>query len=149
MRKGGKKQVPKVGAAPVPVKKPRYFQAPPPFRGGVLAWRFNAVDKEGPFAWTNLRDPHEFKRVIEKLAEFETMSVSQLSEHGCHFVDITALSKRAQQRLMKLKLDDLDALYSLRLTARSRVFCVHRPQYMRVLWYDPEHQVCPSPKKHS
>lgn len=96
MRKGGKKQVPKVGAAPVPVKKPRYFQAPPPFRGGVLAWRFNAVDKEGPFAWTNLRDPHEFKRVIEKLAEFETMSVSQLSEHGCHFVDITALSKRAQ-----------------------------------------------------
>jgi hypothetical protein len=140
---------PKLGAIPQPTKTPRVQQPPPGFRGGVLAWRFNAVDKGGPFAWSDLSDPVEFKALIEKLADFETMNEAALGGNGCHFIDVTDLSKEAQDRLIAIELDDLDQLYSMRIKGKMRVHCVHRPQYMRVLWYDPQHKVCPSPKKHT
>ena len=115
----------------------------------MLAWRFNAVDKGGPFAWTNLSDPSEYKSLIEKLAAFETMSEAELGSCGCHFIDVTDLCKEAQRRLVEIDLDDLDEIFSIRINGKVRIHCVHRPQYMRVLWYDPEHKVCPSPKKYT
>jgi hypothetical protein len=86
---------PKLGAIPRPTKTPRIQQQPPAFRGGVLAWRFNAVDKAGPFAWTKLEDAAEYKALIEKLAEFETMNEAALGGNGCHFIDVTDLCKEA------------------------------------------------------
>lgn len=138
---------PKIGFKPHPTKTPRVQQPPPNFRGGVLAWRFNAVDKGGPFAWAKLSDALQHKLLIEKLAEFETMNEASLGSNGCHFIPTTSLCKEAQARLVEIELDDLDELYSMRVNGKVRVHCVHRPQYMRLLWYDPEHKVCPSPKK--
>lgn len=114
-----------------------------------MAWRFNAVDKNGPFAWSNMADGGEFMTVINKLAGLETMTEAEQGQNGCHFIEIHKLSKDAQERLREIKLDDLDEIYSVHVTGRLRVFCVHRPQYMRVLWYDPNHEVCPSIKKHT
>lgn len=114
-----------------------------------MAWRFNAVDKAGPFAWTNLSNAAQHKSLIEKLAEFETMTEATLGSNGCHFIAVTDLSKEAQSRLVDIQLDDLDELYSMRINGKVRVHCVHRSHYMRVLWYDPEHKVCPSAKKHT
>jgi hypothetical protein len=48
-----------------------------------------------------------------------------------------------------LKLDDLDTLFSFRVTGATRVFGVVRREYLRVLWYDPDHKVCPSKLKHT
>ncbi len=87
--------------------------------------------------------------VLGTLSDLETMSETDQQKRGCHFIAIEKLSKEAQQRLSQIQLDDLDELYSIRLNGRGRVFCVHRPQYMRVLWFDPEHQVCPSTLKHT
>lgn len=143
------KKVPKIAAAPEAKKEPKIAAPPPTFRGGVIAWRFNAVDKNGPFSWLGLSDPVEYKAVIEALADIETMHEAALDARGCHFIALSKLAKVAQDRLTELKLDDLDELYSIRLNGRGRVFCVHRPKYMRVLWFDPDHQVCPSVKKHT
>jgi hypothetical protein len=143
------KKIPKIVAAPEAKKEPRIAALPPSFRGGVIAWRFNAVDKNGPFSWLALDDPAEHKAVIEAMADIETMREADLDARGCHFIALGKLAKAAQDRLMELRLDDLDELYSIRLNGRGRVFCVHRPQYMRVLWFDPDHQVCPSVKKHT
>ncbi len=143
------KKVPKIAAAPEAKKEPKIAAPPPTFRGGVIAWRFNAVDKNGPFSWLELSDPAEYKAVIEALADIETMQEAALDARGCHFISLSKLAKVAQDRLTELQLDDLDELYSIRLNGRGRVFCVHRPKYMRVLWFDPDHQVCPSVKKHT
>lgn len=112
-----------------------------------MSWRLNAVDKEGPFAWTGLSNPSQYKTTVEKLANFETMSENELQQAGCHFIETRRLCKEARDRLIHLELDDIDEVYSLRLQGTVRIFCVYRQQYLRVLWYDPDHKVCPSQKK--
>ncbi|WP_372570340.1 hypothetical protein [Ruegeria jejuensis] len=139
---------PKFAKDPIAAKAALYAH-PPSFHGAVLAWRFNAVDRGGPFAWSNLTDPAHYKAAVEKLAGFEVMSEADLSAAGCHAIPLEHLSKAAQHRLIELELDDLDALYSFRLTGKARVFGVARHHYLRVLWYDPDHLVCSSHKKHT
>ena len=134
---------------PNPQKKIKIASPPPEYKGGILAWRFNAVDKGGPFAWSNLTCSDMHKNVIENLADFETMDQVALQERGCHDIAIGNLCEKARERLLELNLDDLDDLFSLRLDGKKRVFCIRRPTYMRVLWWDPEHAVCPSKKKHT
>lgn len=146
---GKKNKRPRYTNAPKPTKAPKVKEEPAAFRGGVLAWRFNAVDKGGPFNWLNLNDPQEYKETVEKLADFETMSEPQLGNSGCHFIKVQHLSKPATDRLVQLKLDDIDQVYSLRITGGKRIICIHRNQYMRVLWYDPDHLVCPAKIKHT
>lgn len=142
-----KSKQPKFSIAPHPEKSPRVASPPPIFQGGILAWRFNAVDKGGAFAWTNLSDAKTYKAVVEKLVGYETMSDTDLIGAGCHSIDLENLCPEAQQRLIDIKLDDLDSLFSFRLMQKVRVFGVVRREYLRILWYDPEHEVCPSKKK--
>jgi len=42
-----------------------------------------------------------------------------------------------------------DALYSLRLSGKLRLWGVRDRSVLQLLWYDPEHQVCPSPLKNT
>lgn len=142
----GQKQ-PIISSNPQVSKIPKISNLPPKFRDGHIAWRFNSADRGGPFAWSNLNDPVEYKKVIERLTDFETMNESQLAQQNCHFIPIDDLSPDAQKRLLDINIDDLDELYSFRIKGRPRVFGVHRGSYMRVLWYDPEHKVCISRKK--
>lgn len=144
-----KKKKPVAVVSPLDKKQPRTSSDPPSFRGGVISWRFNAADRNGPFSWDALTDGAEFMSVIKTLSDIETMSEANQQQRGCHFIPLYKLSKEAQDRLAEIQLEDLDELYSIRLTGRGRVFCVHRPQYMRVLWFDPDHRVCPAKLKHT
>lgn len=45
--------------------------------------------------------------------------------------------------------DDLDQLFSLRLTVRKRVWGIKEGNIFWILWWDPEHEVCKSHKKHT
>lgn len=126
--------------------------APPKFHGGVISWRFSDVDKGGPFSWTILEnDPARFVQIIKKLSNLETMQEKDLGEYGCHSIYVRDLSNVAQKRLGQINRDDVDQLYSIRIDGRCRIFCIHDAahKFLRVLWYDPEHEVHPSPKKHT
>jgi hypothetical protein len=86
---------------------------------------------------------------MERLQCFETMSDREIGESGSHPIAIESLSKPAQQRLVAIQEDDIDVLMSFRITGPKRVFCIREREVMRVLWYDRDHQVCPSVKKHT
>lgn len=77
------------------------------------------------------------------------MESGAIERSGSHFIEIASLSKEATNRLIELKLDDLDGLFSFRIQGKPRIFCRTDSGYMDVLWWDPEHRVCPSPKKHT
>lgn len=145
---GKRDKRPAIAAQPSSEKKPK-FASDPSVKGSPITWRFSHADRGGPFAWTSLEDASEHKDIIERLASFETMTENDLSDAGCHAIELHQLCKEAQDRLRELQYDDLDSLYSLRVTGKVRIFCVHHSQVMRVLWYDPKHEVCPSNKKHT
>jgi hypothetical protein len=118
-------------------------------RGGPLVWRFSSVDRDGLFAWSSLDDPVAYKEAMEKLHHFETMDETDMHRGGSHTVGIDNLCKDARDRLAVIQHDDIDELMSFRLTGAGRVWCRMDRNMMLVLWWDPQHAVCPSLKKHT
>jgi hypothetical protein len=143
-----KEQQPKTAVVPT-VKKAAKFSNDPDVKGGPISWRFSHADKGGPFPWTCFEDAATMTEVMERLSNVEGLSETALRESGSHPIDVYKLSKDARTRLEQLEHDDLDSIFSLRVTGERRVICIHHGNIMRVLWYDPKHQVCPSIKKHT
>lgn len=97
----------------------------------------------------NLDKDRFLEEILPKLQAFETMTWGQILGRNNHQVPVYRLSKDAQKRLQTCKLDDVDTLVSLRLAGLTRVWGIRRQRTLRVLWWDPEHKVCPSKKKHT
>lgn len=133
----------------VAVKKAAKFASDPSFKGGPISWRFSHADKGGPFPWTCFDDAEITAGILSHLTNVEGLSESDLLKGGSHPIELHKLSKEARDRLEELQHDDLDTLFSLRVKGQERVFCIHHGNIMRVLWYDPEHKVCPSKLKHT
>jgi hypothetical protein len=128
-------------------KRPR--GAEPSAGGAAPLWAFRVVDLGGPWCWSAL-DGSGLRVVLQRLKEMETMTWSSIeSGTGSHFVDVGSLSKPARDRLAIIQQDDTDALFSLRITGRRRVWGIRASAVLKVLWWDPLHEVCPSPKKHT
>ena len=114
-----------------------------------MAWRLSDHDKGGPWSWSGLDDAPEYKRVMEQLHEFERMNWNTIVGQGSHEIERGRLAKQARDRLEEIGQDDVDHLMSFRLTGRNRVWCIRDRNIMRVLWWDPNHSVCPALKKHT
>lgn len=116
---------------------------------GPLSWKFRNTDNGGPFPWSKLSDPEKIAEVIGKLREFEGKNWDDIKKTGSHPIPTYQLVKSAQDRLQQLKLDEFDELMSFRLTGANRAWAYRLPEQqniMRLLWWDPEHQVYPTEK---
>lgn len=142
-----KTKIPKQASQPSPSKQPK--SKDPEIEGSPLAWRFSGADLAGPFSWAALAHGEPFKEVIERLHEFEKMNWEQIVKTGSHPVEIWRCEKPARDRLTEISQDDIDELMSFRITATRRIWCIQDRNIMRVLWWDPDHEVCPSPKRHT
>lgn len=117
--------------------------------GRPLAWRFSSSDKNGAWAWNKLTDLSEHKEVIEKLHEFEGYNIRSLTNTGSHPIPLCDLCENARKRLAEIQQDDNDELFSLRINGKKRLFCIQAGNIMKILWWDPNHTVCPSKKKNT
>jgi hypothetical protein len=98
------------------------------------------MDIGGPFCWTALEgDTH--KQVLERLKNLESMTWGEIEGHNNHFVPKDGLTPEAKKRLEEIKHDDIDEVFSIRVTGAHRVIGIRDEHVLRILWYDPEHQV--------
>jgi hypothetical protein len=115
-----------------------------------FCWRVSDIDWQGPWGWSKATCEQLLTDVIPKLHDFESMTWGQVDgPTGSHFVDVTALVDEAQRRLTEIGKDEQGCLFSLRITGRIRLWGIREIAVLRLLWWDPEHSVCPSPKKHT
>ena len=68
---------------------------------------------------------------------------------GNKAIPIEHLCSDAQNRLRDLGLDDYDEVWEMRIGGKERVWGLRDASVMLLLWWDPEHEVCPSEKKHT
>ena len=61
-----------------------------------------------------------------------------------HAVRVQQLCSQARKRLAQMGLDEFENLVSLRLSARERVWGILAEGVLELLWWDPDHKVCPS-----
>lgn len=120
--------------------QPNYQQESP-------AWRFSTIDKNGPFSWPQ-NEGIELE-IVQKLHSFDSMTWQQIEGSDHHSIPLHKLSKEAQTRLTEIKKDDLDTVFSFHLAGKPRIICIRIGHIAQLLWYDPEHKVCPSTLKHT
>ncbi|MBC7873326.1 MAG: hypothetical protein H7Y01_04980 [Ferruginibacter sp.] len=146
-RKGGKHQVPQSAkTAAEPTKTPRvgdsvnFWQLRP-------VWSFSQLDFYAEVGgWIHLQ-PEDRDALLARFRDWEKMTWAEILSEGRkqnHSIFVSKCSDKAQERLEHLKLDDLEELMSLRVSSRARVIGIRVREVFRILWWDPEHAVCPS-----
>lgn len=139
-------------------KKPKQLGHPlenkvpkaPVFRTEPCVPEFKAgqMDMGGPWGWSKF-DPWQLQEFLQKIFDSQKLTWQALRENGSHFVEVGTLCPAAQKRLTELQKDEYAELFSLRLTGKNRVWGIKDGNILWLLWWDPEHQVCPSHKKHT
>jgi hypothetical protein len=120
----------------------------------TVVWQIGRIDHDGKWGWQGLCKNRLWNDIIPKLKDFETMTWHEI--HAAtkknkgnlhHFIPKTSLNKAAQERLRELNQDDIDKLFSLRLQGAHRIFGIKDGRVLKILWFDPDHEVCPCSKK--
>jgi len=114
-------------------------------------WRFSLLELQGAYGWARLQG-QAIRGLRDRLAELEKSTWAEIfvrDRHQNHSVDRDKLSTDAQKKLRKRKLDDFERFWSLRITAKERVWGLLVEDVFYLLWWDPEHEVCPSHLKHT
>jgi hypothetical protein len=120
----------------------------PDYDGQFPLWAFRIVDLGGPWCWSALGG-NALRDVLQRMRELESMTWHAITDTGSHFIAASSLGRRARERLMEIQQDDVDQVYSVRVTGRRRIIGIRDGGVLRILWWDPEHEVCPAPKKHT
>lgn len=116
------------------------------------SWRFGMADRDGPWTLASC-DGATLHEVMAKLRDFESMTCAELERGGdpLKHYDVDSLpTKQARERLTQLKLDDQTLISRLRLNGKQRLYgFMDEDNTFHVVWWDPEHEVWPSPLKHT
>ncbi|MDQ2731149.1 MAG: hypothetical protein M3Y56_05780 [Armatimonadota bacterium] len=111
-------------------------------------WSFKYIDVGGPWCF-GVMSGETLRTVLQRLKGFESLTWSELRSQGSHDVELFNLIKEAQERLIELKQEEIDALYSLRVSNKERIWAIKQGHILRLLWWDPEHQIYPYQLKHT
>jgi hypothetical protein len=136
---------------PTVKKRPNERNHPPDSSGQGPAWKFALFDPEGPFGdgHDKLARSNVIDEILPRLRDFESMSWTEIMQGGSHSISFYNLCKEARNRLEARSLDDNDEVFSLRLTGRKRIIGIRQNHCLQILWWDPEHQVCPATLRHT
>lgn len=129
-------------------KKPKSELSPESFYKEHPSWRIRSMEFVGPFGW-HIVMGDKLDQIRKRLVSFETMSWDRIIGPENHFIRRNDLSEEARKRLEDLKQEDVDEVFSLRITGKERIFGILENGILRILWWDPEHQVCKSNLKHT
>lgn len=135
-----------LGRQPTTTKTPRIQTQV--LREDKPVWAFGQIDFNGPFCPKCL-DKDSLLEVVDRLRNFELSTWPDIERGGSHSIEVWKLQKVARDRLTEIQLDDIDRLYSMRVTGRGRVWGVKFNNTISLLWWDPEHRVYPVEKRHT
>ncbi len=144
------KKQPKQRESPASVKSPKSNVTVGSV--GKPTWRFSIFDIDGPFGTGKhqLSQINLAEVIWPKLRDFESMSWKEIvTMTKSHNVETSKLDVAARRKLESLKIDDIEELFSLRLTGKQRIWGILENSTLKILWWDPEHLVCPSILKHT
>lgn len=63
--------------------------------------------------------------------------------------DVDQVIVPAQDRLKQLGYEDEDRISRIQIDGPSRLYGIRRVNEFYALWWDPEHEICPSTKRHT
>ena len=113
------------------------------------SWHFDKLDLEFRNKWEVIDRDCLINEILPKLKEYEKMQWKEIGGRSSHFVSVSSIISEAQRRLEQLKLEDTEHLFSFRLSGTKRIYGIQYNSIIKLLWWDPHHLICPSPKKYT
>lgn len=120
-------------------------------------WIFTEIDRSGEFAFDMHRIDKDSYEILDKIINYSSMTWGEIqrqthddkrSKH--HYLSPDTLSETARKRLIAKRLEDRsDDIFSFAFNNLLRIVGYRDKEKFYVLWYDPNHEVCPSSKKHT
>lgn len=117
-----------------------------------LCWRFTHVDNDGDWGFRNV-DPQTLCEIMTHLRDFESMTLNAVfhngGEPGKDYEVEQIPNQDALKRLVEKNLADQTKISRLRLGGKPRLYGFLRGNVFYVVFWDPEHDIWPSNKKHT
>jgi hypothetical protein len=145
-------KIPRMGVAPIGGKHARAQHNPEDTNQMRPVWSIRSFDVDGEWGRSRVSVPnHLWDDLFAKLRNYESMTWGEIlkDKDRNHSVAVSDLTKSARERLKDIHQDDVDSLFRLRLTGKQRVWGIRDGYVLRLLWWDPDHEICPSAKKHT
>jgi hypothetical protein len=119
---------------------------------GTVVVRFGRFDVGGQWCLSKIT-PDAMQKLLARIRDIETMTITEAfnnrDEPGKDYPIAELPSREARERLVELEYDDEDRISRLRVTSRGRLYGFRRDAQFYALWWDPEHEIYPSTKKHT
>lgn len=143
---------PVVGAQAGKVRRPVETPAGPE-RAARLRFRFDQIDLEGPWCLTNIQKEHHVD-LLRRLRELESMTVFEVfngnNAPGTDYGNVEACPNPALvRRLTEIGRDAIDGVSRIAINGKRRLYGIRTGHEFSILWWDPEHEIWPSRKKHT
>lgn len=140
---------PALGVQPIGGRRPREAPDGRSLEDGCPTWRFGLCDRGGDWAW----DDEAFYGHLATIRAIEAKTWAASSGSGTvgclKRIPVENVCSEAQARLRRIKLDDFDAVWEIRLGGAPRFWGVRIDQCFHFVWWDPHHTVCPSKKRNT
>ena len=109
-----------------------------------LVWKVAEIDDNSPWGWNQITCPDFLRNIWDKLRNFETMTWGEILGRHHHAIAVNDIIEPAQNRLVQLGHDDQEELVSFRLSNTERIWAIRSGEEAFLLWWDPNHEICPS-----
>ena len=95
------------------------------------------------------------KGLLKTLLDYENLTWRELANQTSgrnrgtrnHHVKVSEILKEAQRLLRNSFVDDLEEIYSLRITGKVRFYGIIQDSVFHILWYDPKHEIYPTKRR--
>lgn len=114
-----------------------------------LVWKVARIDDNSRWGWNQITCPDFLRNIWDKMRNFETMTWTDILGRDHHEIPVSNITRQAQKRLEELGRDDAETLVSFHITGRQRIWAIRSGAEAFLLWWDPNHEVCPSQLRHT
>lgn len=143
--KNRNRKVPGKKETPPSKGKPRRTQWPEIIESQKPVWSISIIDRCGEWGWNNVKNEILWKNILSKMRYFEGMPWGEiLRKKTTSLVPVDEFYPEAKRRLREIKMYDTDELLHLGLSGKERIWGIRIGRVFQILWWDPDHTVCPS-----
>ena len=139
------------GVSPEIARIPRLASDPSQVNRMTPVWKIGHLDADGRWGHAKIDAATLWRQIFPKMKQYEAMTWNEIARdrHRNHSVAVVELVREARDRLEELHIDDVEELFRFRLTGTQRVWGIRDRDAFYILWWDPNHEICPSHKTHT
>ncbi len=115
----------------------------------TVSWKLSFIDKGGDWGWKKIGHRRWEEEILPKLINFESKPWAEIVGKNNHLIPVSNIIKKAQDRLVKIERDRVEELFSLRLDGKTRLYGIRDRATFKIIWFDFNHEICTSHKKHT